>query len=711
MDGSQPFQPAGPGFDHLQIEAPGRARVVKPVPSQSFTIGRDKKNIVPIEDEHASRQHVRIDFDGVNYKITDLKSRNRTFLDNSALLPGQPQVWHPDKELRVGDHRFRLVSDQTATKIPEQKKPLEPPVAPPQTAIAKAQTKADNVQLEVSPTEITTTPGLPTTLQVTVTNLSEKVVHYTLRLAEVPPEWVKVSPKAAVELNPKGSTTVTILVQPVASIKTKAGRFRFYVEAQSRSKADQVLKVKGALIIGAFGDFKSELRQNKAVVGAPLRILVKNNSNQPNQFTLSCWDEANELHFSIPKKSVETPAGGNITLDFTAQLRRRRWIGGLKPHTFQAKISALGGKEEIHRGTFESRGLIPPWLPPLLVIVLVAVAGLANMMYTNHQNRIATQTAVAIAATGTAVAQLNATATAAVVTATATAEALAATQTAQANATATQAAAETATAVWLAEDSDKDGLINQRELELNTLPNSDDTDGDGLRDGDEVNRYRTDPLDDDSDGDGLKDGAEVERGSNPLNRDTDGDNDPDNTDPDAIRLPTPTPNLAATAAVVAQMTAEFRTEEAIKTAAQDAKEGNATATQEAKDATATAEKRMQETEVARQQADKDARATAEAAATATTAAQQTAAAIPVPTPTPRLIGMNLHLYCQNHGYANAVVDGATVYSWRCAQADGTMSEYLADIHYDALCREQHGAGSASMFTDYNDFKSWACIVP
>ncbi|NCG17908.1 MAG: hypothetical protein GWP91_02715 [Rhodobacterales bacterium] len=50
-----------------------------------------------------------------------------------------------------------------------------------------------------------------------------------------------------------------------------------------------------------------------------------------------------------------------------------------------------------------------------------------------------------------------------------------------------------------------------------------DSDGDGLSDSDEIDVYGTDPFDPDTDGDGLSDGLEVDVGSDPLLVDTDGD--------------------------------------------------------------------------------------------------------------------------------------------------------------------------------------------
>jgi len=73
-------------------------------------------------------------------------------------------------------------------------------------------------------------------------------------------------------------------------------------------------------------------------------------------------------------------------------------------------------------------------------------------------------------------------------------------------------------------DKDMDGLIKKIEKEIGTDPENPDTDGDGLKDGEEVNNYKSNPLNADTDGDGLKDGEEVNKfNSNPILADTDGD--------------------------------------------------------------------------------------------------------------------------------------------------------------------------------------------
>jgi len=73
-------------------------------------------------------------------------------------------------------------------------------------------------------------------------------------------------------------------------------------------------------------------------------------------------------------------------------------------------------------------------------------------------------------------------------------------------------------------DLDGDGLLNDEEKRIGTDPLNPDTDGDGLKDGEEVKTYKTDPLNPDTDGDKLRDGEEVfQYKTNPLDPDTDHD--------------------------------------------------------------------------------------------------------------------------------------------------------------------------------------------
>lgn len=65
-------------------------------------------------------------------------------------------------------------------------------------------------------------------------------------------------------------------------------------------------------------------------------------------------------------------------------------------------------------------------------------------------------------------------------------------------------------------DADGDGLRNADELTSRTDPYSPDTDFDGISDYDELNLYRTNPVSDDTDADGQSDLSEIRVGTDPL---------------------------------------------------------------------------------------------------------------------------------------------------------------------------------------------------
>jgi pSer/pThr/pTyr-binding forkhead associated (FHA) protein len=73
-----------------------------------MTIGREQNNDIFIDSPKVSRQHARVEFNGVNYVIIDLDSTNGTILGSTKLLPGVPEVWAPEKVVRIGDAFLRL---------------------------------------------------------------------------------------------------------------------------------------------------------------------------------------------------------------------------------------------------------------------------------------------------------------------------------------------------------------------------------------------------------------------------------------------------------------------------------------------------------------------------------------------------------------------------------------------------------------------------
>jgi eukaryotic-like serine/threonine-protein kinase len=84
-----------------------------------LTVGRLSDNDFTLESEGISRHHLRIDWDGSAAFVTDLGSRNGTFLrDGTRLKPGTKHPWHPDESLRIGRCWLRLEQVPQGSALP-----------------------------------------------------------------------------------------------------------------------------------------------------------------------------------------------------------------------------------------------------------------------------------------------------------------------------------------------------------------------------------------------------------------------------------------------------------------------------------------------------------------------------------------------------------------------------------------------------------------
>jgi hypothetical protein len=189
------------------------------------------------------------------------------------------------------------------------------------------------------------------------------------------------------------------------------------------------------------------------------------------------------------------------------------WFGEGDEYPFDVEVMATGGAKRTLPGEAIARSLIPtPWLYVLLFAV-VFFCGLGSLTLFTSWGRLF----LGIGPTPTPTPTLNF-------------DQFGATQTSIAQfqtavvATQSGAASQVAQTAVVEGDSDQDRLTDVQETLSGTDPNNPDTDGDGLKDGDEVLIYTTDPRNRDSDGDILSDFDEITiYKTNPNMNDTDGD--------------------------------------------------------------------------------------------------------------------------------------------------------------------------------------------
>jgi eukaryotic-like serine/threonine-protein kinase len=522
--------------DRIQVMVNGETTHSVTIPSGGLTIGRDVSCNLVIDDRKASRKHARIDYDGAQYRVTDLNSSNGTFLANAKLLPGVSEVWTPEKPLRIGDTWLRLLraegSYSSASIIRTDGSLVDP-------ASVRSSQGQGRVSVFIEPGSFQVEPGRSVSITILMLNQGSVVDHFRVAVRGLPNTWTPALPEP-VQLMPGAQQSVTLNIQPPRQSQSRAGEYKFTVRVTSQDAPGESVDTNLTLAVGPYSGFSSEFYPQRVSAGKAARVTVKNQGNQKEAYRLSWRDRGEEVAFRPPQATLEVEEGKSASVEFTAIPRNRRWFGSEQIFPFNVQVAAPNGEAQSHSGEVVSKAALPSWLVPAFLTLCVLVAGAAALTgyFSYSQSQIAqntTATARAFVATQV-VANMTQTAIPAL-----TQQAEQATATAFAVADASLKATQAAGTAQAKGDDDGDGLSNARELALGTDPNNPDTDGDGLSDGDEVNRYGTNPLMRDTDGDNLSDGEEVSLGLNPQNPDTDGDGLMDNVDPDPKLQPTATP--------------------------------------------------------------------------------------------------------------------------------------------------------------------------
>ncbi len=527
-----PASPPDLSQDSIQILTEGGGSRSVPMKEGGLTIGRGSDNDVAIDSTQVSRHHARVEFDGTNHQVTDLNSTNGTFLANVKLLPGVPEVWAPDKALRVGKTWLRLVRRQ-APAAGGTEMFTSGGVAL-DRSLMQSSAGTGRVGLFADPKPLSVDPGGTTTLPLVVLNQGGVVDHFLTSVDGVPADWVPGMP-SPVRLLPGQQAEVQVTIQPPRSPTSRAGEYPITVRTASQDAPDEVAKVKQTLTVTSYSQFSTALQPERVRAGSPARVTVQNQGNFQETYTVTWADRGNELAFDPPELQLAVPEGQTSAAEFRGRVRQRRWIGGEKAHPFSAQVRPAGGQPHEQQGELFSRGMVPAWVPAALLFLCVVLAAAGASAYKLRDQQIAGTTATAVASQTSGAMDLAAARTA----------------TAQADGDGdalTDSEEQRLGTDPANPDSDGDGLSDKEEVDGVTNPTNPDTDGDGLSDGEE-RRWGSNPEVKDTDGDSLQDGDEVsgwERNgqtfhTSPVNPNSDGDAYPDNVDPDPGNLPTSTP--------------------------------------------------------------------------------------------------------------------------------------------------------------------------
>jgi serine/threonine protein kinase len=109
----------------------GRVYVIRM--GQTFVVGRGRHAEIRLEDDRVSRAHARLEFLEAGLTVTDLGSRNGSFLDGQPLPAEEPVLTQPEDALQIGSHVFLIKViglDDSSRRERERTRRLDAPNLP-----------------------------------------------------------------------------------------------------------------------------------------------------------------------------------------------------------------------------------------------------------------------------------------------------------------------------------------------------------------------------------------------------------------------------------------------------------------------------------------------------------------------------------------------------------------------------------------------------
>jgi hypothetical protein len=130
------------------------------------------------------------------------------------------------------------------------------------------------------------------------------------------------------------------------------------------------------LTIAAFSEFSSELQTRRTEAGQPARVVVENQGNMEQIFTLTWTSPSDRLSFHPASfQEVHVRPGEVEIVECLAKPRRRSLLGGEETCPFTTSVESAGEPVQTHMGEATIRALLQIWmLAPLIIGALAVLA-------------------------------------------------------------------------------------------------------------------------------------------------------------------------------------------------------------------------------------------------------------------------------------------------------------------------------------------------
>jgi serine/threonine protein kinase len=365
--------------DYIQVLLPDKTVRMVQITGDEMNIGRDETNQVVLNNPKISRHHARIEYDGQRYWVSDMNSRNGTFLGNNRLASGNPAVWEGNIPLQVGDIFMRLKRGSLPAAFEAVASDTQPTVTQVDENALQSPSSKKRIGLFMETVHISVAPGSASTARFIVMNNGPVLDKFRITVEGAPEAWI--SPPPVIQLPPGGQQEVRLDIQPPQTPQSRPGRYPITIRVSSQEDPVQTAEVKATLTVGVFNRFTSEMRPRRVNADQSFQVTVHNQGNAQDTYNLDMVDQGEQLVFHPAQARLTLVEGEMASTEFLVAPKQRRWIGGARAEAFTTRIRSSGGEVRTHSGEMMSSGIIPPFVIPILLVLCLCASALLAYGY------------------------------------------------------------------------------------------------------------------------------------------------------------------------------------------------------------------------------------------------------------------------------------------------------------------------------------------
>jgi pSer/pThr/pTyr-binding forkhead associated (FHA) protein len=332
----------------------------------TIAIGRSTGNDIVLDTNAISRYHVTLLFQPQQTMIEDLESVNGTYVDNVRLKAHEPFTLRGGEEIQIGDilliyHPPTGVETTTSTEAVESTQ-----------RVTLAQT---SYQVELEGPDMSVAPGAHGQAALKIDNIGSEADRYKIEIEGLPKGWARVD-HTEIEIDPGEQHQVIISFKPLRRSETQPGDYPLTVRVRSQSRANEAVELPTVLHVLPFSGFGMALNSLRTASSGHFTLYLHNQGNAALSISLQGSDTGHELIYDLPHTLMPLGPGERRTITGSVRLRRRRWFGPEREHEFalMARAHDASGFVASVPGVYAEKGLLPGWVPVLVVPVLTLLA-------------------------------------------------------------------------------------------------------------------------------------------------------------------------------------------------------------------------------------------------------------------------------------------------------------------------------------------------